>query len=323
MNEYSFQPQHSAILFNEFTRVLDVNNIPHGKLQFMSRSNNDAFYDDIKKTFIKSSLFEESDSLTRELNFALCYGDRIPTFKPLIPEVVKVRDSETNKEGRYATFWQFENDIQVATTLTLDSHLVNAMVGRLMEIHSLPLMDFVEPYQYNWIPTVVERRVVHAKNRHRKDDKHVAILKELVDHLLKPEYFNWPKELMVVNHGDAHLGNFARINGVHQWFDYESVVALPREWDIAATSLTLRRHRDLEPLWEEAVEKFSTVSQVNFKLVEFFETVKLLTSSSYMLLHPYMYENFNKRMELMESMLNGATLPPKLPNLPHRPKTPR
>lgn len=289
------------------TELLKTDVIPVGDLKFSRRRNNDAYHDS-SNVFCKVTRSNVNpQNLWRELQFVKTFMHKTATFTPWVFDLIKI---PTPTGPRWASAWLWEKDITITYASTVTPELATRMAEELTKIHQLTPQHFINPLNDDVINYNLEVRL-RAAEPFNPSAEHVSVLRQLFRQYIVPENFRFKN--LVINHGDCHVKNFVCKGGQFFWTDFESIRLAPREWDIATLALASRQFKEQDIAWDNMVKVFEDQQPVNFEWVNFFEIVKALATTSYLVMDPTNYNVFEERVETLEPLLRDSTFPQSFP----------
>lgn len=287
----------------EIEQYLDSLNIEHETIKSFQSNNNHTFTDG-EKVFIKLVRpgFSTLPAYT-ELSLANHYKKVM--LEPLIKDMVDI-------EGTSMSIWKYEE------IKTYDVHSINRKESALLaeemnKIHSLPTdrlpIELEKMKNFDRVKQTIAKRV-EVGSLNNASVESINSIQRASELFLQEEFTGFP---LVLSHADPHFGNagFRAITRKPFWFDFESARLAPKELDIGMFEVSTNIAGGNEEAWEGAKQVLKQGTDA--ELVRLFILLKLISMTSYLLLHPEKYEVLNKRAYALEEIIKTGKIPTFFP----------
>jgi len=285
--------------------ALRETSIIHGDIGLMDNRNN-LTYSDRKNIFIKVTRPGfPNKQLETELSLALEYGSEI-MLEPLYDSLIPVGSSSLS-------IWKYE-ELKVYENHNLTPSNAYELALELTKVHHLarPTKTHMEEMKdFGRLKNTIEMRIAVALEN-GMEQKYINILRALSKKFLERKISS---DNLVLNHGDTHVGNSAYRKQLRHaaWFDFESARLAPREFDVATLRTNLLLVGKNPKAWEAALEVFSE-TPLNESYMELFTVSRLISMTSYLLLHTVHYSLAIERLTILEKLLSGSQMPLNFPS---------
>jgi hypothetical protein len=290
------------------TEAMERAGVTHGTIHLHAVQNNFSFTDN-EQVFCKVSRSLDSKALSLELKLALHFGPEM-MLKPLVSDLLMV-------DHAFMSVWVYEDlkTLYSAESTTKQARTAAELLTRLHQT-KVPEVGLKSLGDFSFLRRKIEVRSTFAEPFGAKV-KSLNLLSEIFESMLGQVKFSDTARLILA-HGDPHFGNLVTRGRRKElcYIDYESAQLAYREFDIAAVHVYLRILGENPKAWFAAQDRFLQLdSAFDVAAFDLFTIARLISMTSYGLLHPQHYDVFEYRMKLLNDMYSTGKLPSHFPKV--------